>query len=177
MKPICCRSQNQPGNGSRVGRFQRPGIHTYFRLRVRGKLYCATLPYYFDSIGLTIVPGTHNPRFLAYFSAVFSSLANMTWPPTSQRGKSCLVIFLANTVDVPVSNNFLSYADAINIAPAAKSANRFRFIFFDFVGRGIPARVLHIFRISLFRNFLFSFVNGRVHQCCAVVKFVLESAV
>lgn len=48
---------------------------------------------------------------------------------------------------------------------------------FGIVGRGIPARVLHIFRISLFCNFLFYFVNGRVHKCRAVVKFILEPAV
>lgn len=45
-KPICSRSQNQSGNAYRVGRFRRPGIRTYFRLRGRGKLYCATLSYY-----------------------------------------------------------------------------------------------------------------------------------
>ena len=65
----------------------------------------------------------------------------MIWPPTSQRGKSCLVIFLAYTRDVPVSNNFLSYADAINNAPAANNAN-FDFIMIVFVGRVAPARVL-----------------------------------
>lgn len=51
MKPICCPSQNQSGNAYRVGRFRRPDIHTYFRLHVRGKLYCAILSSWFDIVG------------------------------------------------------------------------------------------------------------------------------
>ena len=65
-KPICPRSRNLRGNACPLGRFRRPGIRTYSRLRGRGKLCCATLSSY------TVLWAGDRPRPVVTFQRIWN---------------------------------------------------------------------------------------------------------